>query len=283
MKLFEGCLLACDLDGTLLSDEGMAKRNAEKIKYFIEEGGHFSMATGRTPSAVNEVLREIPNVSPSVMANGGVIYDFQNKKTLFSVCIPKEDRFVLRDILEKFDGVAAEVHIGEKVYIFSDNYESRDHREYEEFGVCECAYDEMCAVDFEKIIFFAPDNDTYNSLWKYAEGLEVSSRFIKTSATIKGSKRNYIEFVPKGVSKALTVEKLVEILGIKAGNCFAMGDYYNDVEMLRFADICAVPENSPDDIKEIADLVVGDVKNGAVADFIDYLSQMKTAALKGSI
>ena len=283
MKLFEGCLLACDLDGTLLSDEGMAERNAEKIKYFIEEGGHFSMATGRTPSAVGEVLRKIPDVSPSVMANGGVIYDFQNKKTLFSVCIPKEDRFVLRDILEKFDGVAAEVHIGEKVYIFSDNSESRDHREYEEFGVCECAYDEMCAVDFEKIIFFAPDNDTYNSLWKYAEGLEVSSRFIKTSATIKGSKRNYIEFVPKGVSKALTVGKLVEILGIKAGNCFAMGDYYNDVEMLRFADICAVPEETPDDIKEIATIVVGNVKNGAVADFIDYLSQIKTAALKGSI
>ena len=60
-------------------------------------------------------------------------------------------------------------------------------------------------------------------------------------------------------------------------------DYYNDLEMLKFADICAVPEETPDDIKEIADLVVGKVKNGAVADFIDYLSQMKTAALKGSI
>ncbi len=283
MKLFEGCLLACDLDGTLLSDEGMAKRNAEKIKYFIEEGGHFSMATGRTPSAVSEVLREIPDVSPSIMANGGVIYDFENRKTLFSVCIPKEDRFVLQNVLAKFPSVAAEVHIGEKVYIFSDNGESRDHREYEEFEVLECTYTEMCAMDFEKIIFFATNEDTYNELWEYTEGLNVSSRFIKTSATIKGSKRNYIEFVPKGVSKAFTLQKLVEILGITKGNCFAMGDYYNDLEMLKFADICAVPEETPDDIKEIATLVVGNVKNGAVADFIDYLSQMKTAALKGSI
>lgn len=283
MKLFEGCLLACDLDGTLLSDEGMAERNAEKIKYFIEEGGHFSMATGRTPSAVGEVLRKIPDVSPSIMANGGVIYDFKDRKTLFSVCIPKEDRFVLRDILEKFDGVAAEVHIGEKVYIFSDNSESRDHREYEEFGVKECSYTEICSMDFEKIIFFATDEDTYNALWNYAEDLNASSRFIKTSAFIKGSKRSYIEFVPKGVSKALTVEKLVNILGITKGNCFAMGDYYNDVEMLKFADICAVPEETPDDIKEIATIVVGKVKNGAVADFIDYLSQMKTATSKGSI
>ena len=283
MKLFKGCLLACDLDGTLLSDEGMAKRNAEKIKYFIEEGGYFSMATGRTPSAVSEVLREVPNVSPSIMANGGVIYDFQNKKALFSVCIPKEDRFVLQNILEKFESVAAEVHIGEDVYIFSDNSESRDHREYEEFGVKKCSYTEMCSMDFEKMIFFATDSETYNSLWEYAESLEVTSRFIKTSAFIKGSKRNYIEFVPKGVSKAFTLEKLVEILGITEGNCFAMGDYYNDLEMLKFADICAVPEGTPDDIKEIADLVVGKVKNGAVADFIDYLSQMKTAALKGSI
>ncbi len=283
MRLFEGCLLACDVDGTLISDGVIPKRNIEKIKYFLSEGGAFSLATGRTPSAVNPILRALGEVSPSVMANGGVIYDFKNKEALFSIKIPKEDRFVLKDILGKFKDVAAEVHIGELVYGFNDNNESRDHEEFEEFGLERCSFDEMCEMDFEKIIFFAPDDKSFDIVWEYAVSLNISSRFIKTSAFIKGRKRNYIELVPKGVSKALTVEKLREILSIREGCCFAMGDYYNDVEMLKAADISAVPKETPEDIKEIATVVVGEVKNGAVADFIDYLSQVRTAALKGSI
>ncbi len=283
MRLFEGCLLACDVDGTLISEGVIPERNIEKIKYFLNEGGAFSLATGRTPSAVNPILRALGEVSPSVMANGGVIYDFKNKKALFSIKIPKEDRFVLENILDKFEGVAAEVHIGELVYGFNDNNESRDHEEFEEFGLERCSFDEMCDMDFEKIIFFAPDDKVFDEVWEYVGSLNISSRFIKTSAFIKGRKRNYIELVPKGVSKALTVEKLREILSVKEGGCFAMGDYYNDVEMLKVADISAVPKETPEDIKEIATVVVGEVKNGAVADFIDYLSQVRTAALKGSI
>ena len=52
-----------------------------------------------------------------------------------------------------------------------------------------------------------------------------------------------------------------------------MGDYYNDVEMLRAADVSAVPMETPEDIKEIATKTLGSVKNGAVADFIDYLTE----------
>lgn len=283
MGIFEGCLLACDVDGTLLSEGVIPERNIEKIKYFLSEGGAFSLATGRTPSAVNPILRVLGEVSPSVMANGGVIYDFKNKKSLFSLKIPKADRFVLKDILDKFEGVAAEVHIGELVYGFNDNNESRDHEEFEEFGLERCSFDEMCNMDFEKIIFFAPDEDSFKRVLEYSETLNISSRFIKTSAFIGGRKRNYIELVPKGVSKALTVKKLCEMLSVKEGCIFAMGDYYNDVEMLRAADVSAVPMETPEDIKEIATKTVGSVKNGAVADFIDYLSQLRAVTLKGSI
>lgn len=275
--------MACDVDGTLISDGIVPERNVEKIKYFLSEGGAFSLATGRTPSAVNSILKVLGEVSPSVLANGGVIYDFKNKKSLFSLKIPKNDRFVLRDILTRFSGVAAEVHIGELVYGFNDNTESRDHEEFEEFGLERCSFDEMCEKDFEKIIFFATSEEECNRVFDYANNLNISSRFIKTSAFIKGRKRNYIELVPQGVSKALTVKKLCEILSVKKGCCFAMGDYYNDVEMLAASDISGVPSDAPDDIKKIATRVVGEAKNGAVADFIDYLSQVRTATLKGSI
>ncbi len=55
-----------------------------------------------------------------------------------------------------------------------------------------------------------------------------------------------------------------------------MGDYYNDLEMIKCADISAVPQDTPDDIKTYADFAAGSCENGAVADFIDYLTEIKS-------
>ena len=79
-----------------------------------------------------------------------------------------------------------------------------------------------------------------------------------TSATLYGKVRKYYEQMPKGMSKFTSLKKLCEILGIENGKLFAIGDYYNDLEMIKNADISAATEESPDDIKQYA-------------DFIDYL------------
>ena len=59
------------------------------------------------------------------------------------------------------------------------------------------------------------------------------------------------------------------------GCLFAMGDYYNDLEMIKKADISAVPLGTPDDIRQYADYETVRCEDGAVADFIDYLAKKK--------
>ena len=41
MGIFDGCLLACDVDGTLVENGNINPKNIEKIEYFMSEGGHF--------------------------------------------------------------------------------------------------------------------------------------------------------------------------------------------------------------------------------------------------
>ena len=106
-------------------------------------------------------------------------------------------------------------------------------------------------------------------------GESASSRFIDTSAVIGGRKRNYYEQFPAGVSKASELDKLKKMLKIDKGCYFAMGDYYNDLEMIKAADISAVPSETPEDIKAYADFVAGKCEDGAVADFIDYLTKIR--------
>ena len=41
MGIFDGCLLASDIDGTLQENGYINPKNIEKIKYFVQEGGKF--------------------------------------------------------------------------------------------------------------------------------------------------------------------------------------------------------------------------------------------------
>ena len=118
--------------------------------------------------------------------------------------------------------------------------------------------------------------DSFEDRTKLEEMLEnesFSCDFIETTVELDGRARPYFEVVPKGISKATAIIKLAEILNAQKGNIFAIGDYYNDLEMLKAADISAVTADSPQDIKEIADYITGPCKDGAVADFIDYLTE----------
>lgn len=56
--------------------------------------------------------------------------------------------------------------------------------------------------------------------------------------------------------------KAAELAGFRMENVYAIGDYYNDTELLEAAGVSVVPENAPDDLKEQADLVVGHCYQG---------------------
>ena len=45
--------------------------------------------------------------------------------------------------------------------------------------------------------------------------------------------------------------------------------------MIKTADIGAALIDSPDEVKAVAKTIVCEAKNGAVADFIDYLTERK--------
>ena len=49
MKKFQGMLLLSDMDGTILNDKKeISQENKDAVRYFTENGGYFSLATGRS-------------------------------------------------------------------------------------------------------------------------------------------------------------------------------------------------------------------------------------------
>ena len=275
MGLFENCLLACDIDGTLLISDYLPPENVKAIEFFISEGGAFSLSTGRTVGAVSTVTSRIKNLSPSIVANGSMIYDFSKETALYEEFVPSEDRYIVKRVLEACPTVGVEIHSVKQVLVVNSNIETVDHEKYENLDALSLDYESALRYNWNKVLYLFANDDEAKTVKQTISLCEHNSQFVDTTAVIDGRRRYYYEHVPKGVSKATALVKLCKILNINKGNLFAIGDYYNDLEMIKIADVGAALAESPDEVKAVAKKVVCEAKNGAVAEFIDYLTERK--------
>ena len=73
--------------------------------------------------------------------------------------------------------------------------------------------------------------------------------------------------------KNLKQDELAEMLGVEKENTAAIGDYFNDYEMLKQVGLPACCGQAPKGMKKIAKLVTCHCNEGAVADLIEYIIQ----------
>ena len=277
MGIFEGCLLASDIDGTLMENDIIPQENIEKINFFMREGGIFSLATGRTLGAVSTVLEILGEVSPSVYGNGCMIYDFSEDRFLHQEFIPDSAKKFARDILEEMSDVGIEVHSGTNVFVIRETQETIEHESYENIAAKAIDYNEALQYNWNKVMFLLNSPEQYSQIEALAAKYIDICTFFRTTATVYGKMRNYYEQLSENASKASGVLKLCELFNIKKGGLYTIGDFFNDIPMLEAADISACPCGSPDEVVAASTITTRKAENGAVADFIDYLTKRKEA------
>ncbi len=69
------------------------------------------------------------------------------------------------------------------------------------------------------------------------------------------SKDTYLEIVNTNTSKARGIKHLIDIYNIHESEIIAIGDNYNDIEMLKFAGTSIVMGNAPEEVKKFAAIV----------------------------
>lgn len=275
MKLFENCLIACDIDGTLMVKGVIPEANKNKIRFFMENGGVFALATGRSVCAISDVWKELEEVSLGTYANGTVIYDRVSDKFLFDKSLDTSEYEIMYRIKELFPEVGIELHYQNNVGIYNKTEETDLHAKYESMNTVLLQKEEIENLRINKILYALNYPEEAQKIKPYIDKYTEKSEFVNTSVIYYGKQRVFIEQIPKNLSKAVGVKKLAEIFNVEKGSIFAIGDYYNDIEMLQAADISAVPADSPDEVKEKANYITKSAENGAVADFIDYLTNLR--------
>lgn len=275
MKLFEKCLIACDIDGTLMANGVIPEINKEKIRFFMENGGDFAIATGRSLCAVSDVTSQLSEVTLGTYANGTVIYERAGHKFLFDATLDGTEYEMMFKVLKKFPGIGVEIHYQDNVGVFCANEETYLHIKYESMQTVDLKKEDLESIKPNKILYLFFSHEQQKEAKSFVESFITKSDYVETTVSYYGRQRFFIEQIPKGVSKATGVKKLAEIMGTSKGCVYAIGDYYNDVEMLGAADISAVPNDSPEEIKKLANYITKSAENGAVADFIDYLTTLR--------
>ena len=269
MKRFEHIVIASDLDGTLLAkNEAGDARNRERIRYFTENGGHFTIASGRSAYQIEGRIpypTDLLNL-PAVTANGTCLYDFANARAVEEYRMPHATVLHICDYLKRyFPAVAprASSPIGMLAEDDSNPYIRRD------YGFMKNFFHFLPVSEWEKLgvykLGLRGDADQISALWKamerdFADELEMAP----SDATL-------LDVQVKGRTKAaLLSEILAQTFSHPVVLC-TVGDYDNDVAMHRLADLPCCPDNAVDAVKSICRLHLCHHSEGVIGDLIDYL------------
>lgn len=257
-------LFATDMDDTLLdSQKNVSLKNREAIRRFMEQGGRFTIATGRAIPATRPYVRSLGVKCPCILYNGAAIYDFNEEKMLWTALLPPVARNYFREILDAFPQVGAEILMGDQIYVLRNNVHISRHIELEQIPYQEVALDQLSDGWFK--ILFVMDSDVLPKVWDY-----ILSRQYPGVDFVKSSD-NYLEMMPLGVSKGTALLRLAKLLGISETNTAAIGDYNNDIEMLKLSKLGFAVETASDEVKQAADVIAPDCNHDAVAWALDYL------------
>ncbi len=271
---FKNCLLVSDIDGTLMERGNISPRNFKAIDEFISEGGTFCIATGRCTAAIEHIVCDFKNLTHAIVYNGGMVYDYIADKPVFENHLSEEDKTFFNFLLEKISNMGVEVYCGKDVYLLNHSIPCQVHCDYEHLKPKIVTYDEISHLKWNKAMcFYYADFDENRIEQAISEFKFVDSSFTKAAFVLDGVGYRGYEQLPRGAHKGFALGKLSKLLGIEKGKTFAIGDYYNDIEMLKAADISACPSGSPEEIKQCVDFVGCACADGAVADFIEYLNK----------
>lgn len=261
---FKNVLLASDFDGTLANSDGKIPENViSAIKYFMSEGGRFTVCTGRIHQGFHLYSAEYIN-APVLLGNGAMAYDYENGKVLFDDGICEEGIGVLDDIVANFPDVSVETYNYDKVCSINPCDDSMHHFTSQGIKFTRVDSPKAAVRPWTKVMILAP-NCSQEVQWLLEEHKEVN--YLKTSGS-------YIEILKKGVDKGTGLLRLGNMLGCKPKDIYAVGDGYNDVDMLTAASAGFVPENGSAEALSVADYVTRSNNDGCVAHVIELLDSM---------
>jgi len=265
MPKFSQVLFATDLDQTLLnSSREISPENREAIDYFIKNGGHFTVCTGRSLHAFELPRPHLPFNAPVILSNGAVIYDYSAGKLLYACSMSPDSLEVCLDVLRAFPEVGIEAYRVDGVFAYHPNFATTTH--FLNVGIENPTWVprvEDIPLPWLKVIF-TQDKDFLQ---------EVAAWFTRRYGgrfDLVFSNPYLLEMQSPEANKGTGAARVADALGVAYADVYCAGDQQNDLAMIsRFASFA--PENAVPEVKAAARYIVSDCDHHAIRDAIGIL------------
>lgn len=277
MGRFFDLLLAVDFDRTLTDRQSrIPQKNIDAIRFFTDNGGLFTVATGRSVPMLRAQQGRIPYNAPLILYNGAASYDYRTGKLGQPIPLPDSDR-LLGWLVRELPELWLEVQGVDFHYLLGENA-MRDafYRRNDAASIHISA--EQAPKTILKIALFGEFyDDTIGSFYRLSE--TEAAYFDAACAkiteawpmlTVERAAPRILDLMERTVNKGSAARALARRLGRRTLVC--VGDSFNDLPLLREGDYAFVPQDADLGVHGAAFEAVCSCDDGAVAGAIERLA-----------
>ncbi len=262
-------LYVSDLDGTLLrSDAKTSEYTNQVVNQLTSEGVLFSYATARSYLTATKATKGLNAKIPIITYNGAVILQNDTFDIIAqNAFCQNEKEEILNELLRR--GIYPIVYAyisGKEKFSYLVNKCNSATTEFlltRKGDVRETPVEFESALGFGDVFYFVCI-DVYEKLEPLY--IQFKEKYHCIFQKEIYSREQWLEIVPKSVSKAKAILQLKESLGIDY--IVAFGDGKNDIEMFEIADESYAVENAVDELKAIATGIIESNDSDGVAKWL---------------
>lgn len=254
-------LIVLDCDGTLLnSKKEITEKTLTVLRTVTARGIKVMLASARPFYRLKPILRLLcmdKSDQYSISFNGGLITNNIESETVFSGCFSTQE---VKDIISIGDAL----HTNMFLYVRNGIFSNVNDEKYKQKNP---------DVTFEVINFSSADLELA-PIYKIAyvntpeETLRLRAKLqpqMFRDYEISSSVPQFVEIVPKGITKAKALGIVCKRLDITPEEIIAFGDQDNDIPLLDYAGCSIAMGNSPNAVKERATFITSTNDEDGVA------------------
>lgn len=264
MGKFDGILLLSDLDGTLLTSERrISPENLTAIRYFMEQGGRFSVATGRSKPGMEHFLEHLTINAPAVIYNGAVVYDFEAGRPVWQRPLGVRGLDLYRLIQAEFPGAGLETYEMDTAYALCDNPISRCHFENVKMR-WQLVQPEEVPQPWVDMLLLEQEHILPQIKARLEE--RFPGKFF-----LQYSDREFLEVLHPEANKGTAALALCDYLGCMPENLYTVGDGRNDIQLLTCTKNAYAPANAEPEVLALQPRMLPHHNDHAIAALIAEL------------
>jgi Cof subfamily protein (haloacid dehalogenase superfamily) len=263
-------LLAIDVDGTLLDSTGrIPPAHAEAVAAAHAAQIKVVLATGRVHHFAQPVVDALGVPVATIVNNGAVARDAGGRTAIRRVLTGDVASTILDEIRGFDDSVALVFDRPDRQIVFEGMDWTHPHRQgyyrRNHAFLTQASLREALAEEDPIQVMFNGGVEPMRNLVSRLRGLSCADRCTVAVTEYEARDFSLVDVNGPNCSKGTTLARLAALLDIPSAQVMAVGDNWNDLEMLEFAGVPVVMSNATNAIKQRGFPVVPDHDAGGLA------------------